>query len=58
MVAVGPVPLYADEDTLEDALICFSAADQWSMSHKIACHTLSELYCVSLLSLPCILLVN
>lgn len=58
MVAVGPLPPYADEDTLEDALICFSAADQWATSHKIPCHTLPELYGGGLLSLPSILLVN
>lgn len=28
MVAVGPVTLYTDEDTLEEALIHYSAKDQ------------------------------
>jgi len=50
MVAVGPVALYADEDTLKDAQICFSAIDQWSMSHEITCHTFSKLYCCNPLS--------
>lgn len=58
MVVAGPVPLYANKDTLEDALVCFSATDQWLMSHKSACHILYELYCCSLLRTPYILLEN